>query len=180
MKCAHILVGILLCCSPRSHAEIEKIALPSASGFQFLWWPKLPPIQHWHQDTEQSYANAINALAPDGAAFINAETVMYARAFYKPNHPKLKSLSALIEHDIDQFKQEFSGLLIEETASIVTGDGQLLRSIKFSPTKSGNWEQVSYGEEEDYYLIFTLSSRSSAGFEAALVDYKLLIAKYKK
>lgn len=180
MKTIVFLVGILTFSVSIVHAEIEKIALPSASGFQFLWWPKLPPIQHWHQDTEQSYANAINALAPDGAAFINAETVMYARAFYKPNHPKLKSLSALIEHDIDQFKQEFSGLLIEETASIVTGDGQLLRSIKFSPTKSGNWEQVSYGEEEDYYLIFTLSSRSLAGFKAALVDYKLLIAMYKK
>lgn len=175
-----MLVGILFFCSTLAQAEIEKIALPSPSGFRFLWWPKLQPIQHWHQDKEQSYANAINALAPDGTTFKNAETIMYARAVYKPSEPELRSLSALIEHDKDQFKKEFSGLMIEEATSIATGDGQLLRSIKFSPTTSGNWEQVSYGEEEDYYLIFTLSSRSAAGFEAALVNYKLLIKLYRK
>lgn len=180
VKYPHILVGILLCCSTIAQAEIEKIAIPSPNGFRFLWWLKLPPIQHWHQDKEQSYANAINALAPEGTSFRNAEAVIYARAIYKPSKPELRPLNALIERDKGQFRQEFPDLIIEETTQIATGDGQLLRSIKFSPTKSGNWEQVSYGEEEDYYLIFTLSSRSSAGFEAALVDYKLLLAMYKK
>ena len=169
-----------MCCSTCAQAEIEKIALPSPCGFRFLWWPKLPAIPLWHQDKEQSYANAINALAPDGTTFKNAESVMYARAIYKPSRPELRSLSALIAHDKDQFKQEFPGLMIKEAATITTGDGQLVRTIKFSPTKSGNWEQVSYGEEDDYYLIFTLSSRSAAGFEAALGDYELLIATYKK
>jgi len=42
------------------------------------------------------------------------------------------------------------------------------------------WEKVSYGEEGEFYLIFTLSSRSEQGFKAALKDYELFISRYKE
>ena len=39
---------------------------------------------------------------------------------------------------------------------------------------------MSYGEEGEFYLVFTVSSRSQSGFNSAVVAYEKLIAGYRK
>ena len=163
-----------------AHAEIEKFAVPSDKGILFHWWPKLDPLDGWHQDKEFSLFYSANSLAPDGFTFKNAETVMYARAIYKPREPNIKSLEELIEEDKKDFELNVPGVLITEVAPISTLDGQKLKSLTFFPTKTGNWERVSYGEEGDFYLIFTISARSQSGFTAFEGAYEKLITTYKK
>lgn len=179
MRITYALLVICFMSSP-VRADIEKIAIPSEKGLSVYWWPKLPPIEGWHQDQEHSFFYSVNALAPDGSTFKKAESVMYARALYKPRSSEIKSLEALIENDRKDFEENIPGVSIQEAAALSTADGQKLRSFTFFPTKEGNLERVSYGEEGEFYLIFTISSRSQSSFNSTVAAYEKLIAGYKK
>jgi hypothetical protein len=159
-------------------AEMEKTAVPCDTGICFYWWPKLPHLKGWHQDTDQSFHYHVNALAPDGSSFTGAETVMYAEAIYKPR-TSAKSLDALIANDKRDFVASGASTTVVEVGGLTTGDGNKMRSFTFFPQSKGNWEQVSYGEEDEYYLVFTLSSRSKEGFNANQARYRELIAHYR-
>ncbi len=180
MRFAYTLIGALLATSVAAHAEIEKVAVANDSGFSVYWWPKLPPVEGWHQEREQSFFYGANVLAPDGFTFKDAESVMYATAIYKPRVPEVKSLDMLIAKDRKDFEASASGVSIQEVTSLRTADGQNLRSFTFFPAGQGNWERVSYGEEGDFYLIFTVRSRSLAGYKSAVTAYEKLVADYKK
>ncbi|HTJ17058.1 MAG TPA: hypothetical protein VL494_09795, partial [Steroidobacteraceae bacterium] len=123
--------------------------------------------------------HAVNALAPDGSTFENAETVMYAVALYKPRMTEIASVDALIADDKKKFIEQSAAVSIDETKPLATGDGQKLRSFTFFPKSEGNWEQVAYGEEGDYYLIFTVSSRTKSGYAKALQSYEAMLRGYK-
>jgi len=180
MRIAYALIGLLLVASSAAQAEIEKIAIPAEKGFSFYWWPKLTPVAGWHQDREHSFFYSANALAPDGFTFKNAEAVMYAKAIYKPREPEVKSLDALIENDRKDFEANVPGVSIHEVAALSSADGQKFRSFTFFPTSAGNWERVSYSEEGEFYLIFTISARSLAGFNAGVGAYEKTIAGYNQ
>jgi hypothetical protein len=94
---------VLLLLSASASAEMEKTALSCETGMCLRWWPKLPHIEGWHQDREQSYNYRANALAPDGFTFADAETVMYATALFKPRIPETRSLEMLIANDKSSF-----------------------------------------------------------------------------
>ena len=176
-----LFLGILLLASlPHiAHAEIEKLANVCESGICFNWWPKLSDIEGWHQDKEYSFSIQANAQVPRGFTFSNAETVIYAIALYKPREPDVKTLQQLIENDINKFKTDYKGVDVKDTKPITSSDGKLFKSFTFFPGESGNWEQVSYAEEDDFYLIFTISSRSKKGFDNSVGDYKKFINTYK-
>ncbi len=127
----------------------------------------------------QSINYSFNAQAPDGETFVSAEAVIYANSPYKPRMPEVKNIQQLIDDDHAQFREDFPGIDIKEEEPLFTGDGQKLRSFTYSPTTSGSWERVSYGEEGEFYLIFTVSSRSQRGLEGAMNAYKLFISSYK-
>jgi hypothetical protein len=171
---------VLLMLSASASAEMEKTALSCETGMCLYWWPKLPPIKGWHQDREQSYNYRANALAPDGFTFADAETVMYATAFFKPRIPETRSLEMLIANDKKQFLVETPGITITETKVIMTADGKRLRSFTFFPTKQGNWERVSYGEEGEFDLVFTISSRTEMGYDRAIATYESLLGSYRE
>ncbi|MGC4024626.1 MAG: hypothetical protein QM744_05385 [Mesorhizobium sp.] len=144
-----------------------------------FWWPKLEIPKGWHQDKEQSYHYGSKALAPDGYTFANAESVIYARAQYKPRIPNIKPLDQFIEDDKKNILESSSGIEIKEVNSLATADGTQLRSLSFIPENNGNWEHVSYAEEGDFYLIFTLSSRSQRDYEKSIATYESIIRNYK-
>lgn len=148
------------------------------TAFNFYWWPKIAAPKGWHQDRRASYHYGCNAVAPDGHTFANAETVLYAKASYKPRIPALKSLEQLIAKDKEDFLS--SGVEIKEAPPLTTADGKILRSFIFTPKDKGNWERVSYGEEGDFYLTFTVSSRSLASCQSSEKIYEDFVRSYKQ
>lgn len=183
---AHMLVRtlfsslLLASFSINSTAEIEKIAIPGEKGMSFSWWPKLAPLSGWEQDREFSLRYSATALAPIGASFADAETVMYAKALFKPRIPKMTSLAMLIESDKKAFLDNVPAVAIKEAPSLVTADGKKLISLTYTPKEKGNWERVSYFEEGGFCLVFTISSRTPEGFLATAKAYETLIAQYKE
>ena len=161
-------------------AEIEKNAVTCEDRICFHWWPKLPALEGWHQDLKHSYHLSANMQVPDGFTFANAEAVIYAKALYKPRIPETTSIEMLINDDKAEFLARDSAIQIEAVSALTTGDGISLISYTFFPEVSGNWEQVSYGEEGDFYLIFTVSSRSEAGFHASRAVYEKFIRAYRE
>jgi hypothetical protein len=177
--------SLVVCClfffiAVTTRAEIEKNAQICDTGICLYWWPKLPSLKGWHQDKDQSYNYGVNALAPDGSTFAKAPAVMYAEASYKPRMPEIKSLDALIAQDKQNFVSHFPDMAITQITGLGTADGKTLRTFTFFPKSKGEWEEVSYGEEGDFYLTFTLSSHSKQAFDGALPEYRELIAHYKE
>lgn len=178
-RLATIAVLLIMLAAPAA-AKIEKIAIPCKTGLCLYWWPKLPALKGWHHDQENSLYYAVNALAPDGFTCSNAETVMYAKADYKPRMQETKSVDELIANDKKDFMANRPGVIISEVASLETGDGQKLRSLTFFPTGKGNWERVSYGEEGDFFIVFTITSKSKAGYDKTVGAYERLVERYKE
>ncbi len=160
-------------------ADIEKTAVMCNTGFCFYWWPKLPVVRGWHQDKQQSLNYNANAIAPNGSSFVDAEAVMYGVAVYKPRDPEAKSLAMFIASDKQQFLSRDPGIIIAQVGDLTNADGNKLPSFTFFPKSAGNWEQVSYGEEGDFYLTFVLSARSKKAFDRTESVYRDLIAHYK-
>lgn len=178
MKTLISLLFVVFILSVTANAEIEKVAVPCEQKLCFYWWPKLVAVKGWHHDREHSYLYSANAQAPDGYTFANAESVIYAKALYKPRVPKTTSLGMLIKDDKEQFLSRDPNIIVSEVDVLATGDWQILKSFTFFPKEKGNWEQVSYGEEGDFYLIFTVSSRTKNGFTKTLDAYKQFIGRY--
>jgi hypothetical protein len=172
------LVAVLLISS--AHAEIEKLATPTPNGMSFAWWPKVAIPPGWKHEREQSLAYGINALSPAGASFANAQSVMYAKAVYKPREPLVKSLDDLITKDKKEFLAENPKLTIREGDPIKSKDGKPFRVFSFIPRSEGNWERVAYGEEGEFYLVFVLSSRVEKGYNNSRQDFERLIREYKE
>jgi hypothetical protein len=167
-----IALCILLLLPAFVKAEIEKVGEICEAGICLYWWPRLSPAKGWHHERGPSYANSANIQVPNGFTFSNAETVIYAKALYKPRVPDTTSLEILIRSDKDEFISRDPSIVVSEVESLKTGDGKSLKSFTFFPKSKGNWEQVSYGEEGDFYLIFTISSRTREGFTKGLEVYK--------
>jgi hypothetical protein len=106
--------------------------------------------------------------------------LIYARAVYKAAAPEINSLDALIAEDKKNFVENSPPASISEVEPLATGDGQKLRSFTFFPQPVGKWELVSYGDEGEYYLIFTVSSRTKSGYDKALPVYKAMLRAYKE
>jgi len=165
--------------SATASAEIEKTAIPTDRGLILHWWPKLPAIAGWHFDRDSSNHYGFAAWAPDNFTFASAETVIYARAIYKPRDPETKSPDILIERDRQTILAKAPGTRIEPAPSLPTADGRSFRSLSFAPGGKGNWERAAYGEEGDYYLIVIVSSRSQSGYQSANATFETFIARYR-
>lgn len=159
--------------------KIIKTAVPKDNQVHFYWWPELPVLDGWRQDMGNSFQYNSNALAPVGSDFGNADAVMTATAVYKPRVPRETTLELFIASDRERFAAMPEHPAIAEAEPLTTADGLKLRSFTFFPGKvEGNWERVCYGEEGDFYLVFTLSARSRAGYDKALPDFEKLVRGY--
>lgn len=161
-------------------AGMVKTVVPSSSGLRFMWWPKVSSPNGWHFDQGSSYYYAFNAMAPDGSTFSKAETVMYAKADYKPRLPGIKTLQAFISNDMVFFRQDEPTIVIAREQPLRTTHGQIFQIILYHPPhgSSGNWERVAYGEDGEYYLTFVVSSRSSQGLKASTPAFMSLLSSY--
>lgn len=174
------LLMLLVCLSGTSHAEMEKTIVPCEEKICFHWWPKLPAIEGWHHDREHSLKYSYNAQAPDGSTFENAETVIYAKALYKPGVPNLTTLEMVVDSDRQKFLASDPNTVVKEVQPLTTTDGKRLKSFTFHSPSHGGWDRVSYGEEGGFYLIFTLSTGNEAGYRKAVAAYEQFIERYKE
>ena len=192
MRIIGAMFGIYVMTAFTAYAETEKNATLCAEKGElcFHWWPKLSVPKGWHHEKEASLANDVNILVPDGFNFSNALTVIYAKANYKPREPAVKSIQQLINNDVKSFRKDVPEIDIKEVDPLPIANGEKLRSFTFFPSPkkpSGNirnWERVTYGEENtegnEFFLIFTMSSRTLAGYKAAEDVYKKILLGYKK
>jgi hypothetical protein len=173
------IVGGLFATTP-APAEIEKLATICGKGICPHWWPKLAPPAGWSHDREHSYLYNLNAMAPQGQSFADAETVMYANAIYKPRVPDAATLTAFIEGDHTTFTEKSPGIVIKADEAQRTKDGTLAKTWRLEPKGNDQWERIAYFEEDDYYMVFVISSRTAAGLARSMPSFESLLANYAK
>jgi hypothetical protein len=178
MKRALLLLSVLALAPAVGLPDIFKLAIPTDKGMQFYWWPILPEIPGWRHDEDISRANGVNMLIPVGKTFSNAPAVMYARALFKPRIPETRSLAQLIANDRATFETDVPGTVVSELPAIADGDGKTLRCYSFFPPGKGSWELVAYGEEGEFYLVFTVSGNAKAALNRATTDFSKVVAGY--
>lgn len=162
------------------HGEIEKIAIPSQRGMDLFWWPKVNPPSGFFNDEAASRQTAVKMFVPNGFTFSNAETVIYAKATFKQRIPDVKSLQALIDKDLAEFKGRDPNLMVTPGPAMKDGDSKQMMVFSFVPSGQGNWETVAYSDEGEFYLLFTISSRSKHGHNACLPLFKAMIEGYRR
>jgi len=175
-----VLVAAFVGSLPAS-AEMQKIAtVCNQKGICLHWWPVLPEIEGWSHDRGASLQLGVNAQVPVGGTFVDAEAIIYAKGSYKPRIPNTKSVADFIENDKKDFLSSTPDLEIAEVKPLITKDGQSLRSFMFTPGSKGQWERVSYGEEDDFFLSFVVSAKSKDGLDRVMKDYIRFIERYQK
>lgn len=172
------LLPILLLLPAFAQADILRLAIQQGNKVEVYTWPVLPQVDGWHHDRKNSLHFRSNAQAPDGANFMDAETVIYAKAIFKPSVPYLHDVDDLIGNDRAQYSTG-GKVRIAEAPPLMTANGSELRSLTFTPVGEGLWEQVAYGEEGDFFLLFTISSRSKSGFEESWRAFESFITNYE-
>ncbi|MES1189980.1 MAG: hypothetical protein ABUS47_02750 [Steroidobacter sp.] len=173
------LIGLLLIfIALNSFAAIEKIAFPGDEGFDLVWWPKVKTPDGYVVDDKVSHSNAVKMFVLKGKDFADSESVIYAKADYKPRLPHIKSLDEFVRSDLREFHENSADISIHDRESLSDGDGKHLVTKVFTSVHDGYWECVAYGEEGDYFLIFTVSAKSNAGLNSALPVFKKMIRQY--
>ena len=168
-------------------AEIHKEAQVCQESGQicFFWWPELSPVKGWYQDIEHSYHYKVNAQAPEKYTFANAGAVIYAKAEYQEKSSSERSLEEFITFSQYQFISGApSELEVKKTGEKVSKGKHKFLSYSFFPKGAGNWEQVSYAEDNDKegnknYIIIVLSSKSKEGYDKNIKTYNEFIAQYQ-
>ena len=160
--------------------DIEKVGSPTEHGLQLRWWPRMMLADGWYHDADVSMVNGVNMIVPEGSTFADAESVIYARAIYKPRDPDVTSINILIARDKTGAAEHSPGVRISDASPVEIADGTKLQTLTFFPEHQGNWERIAYGEDGDFYLMFAVSSRTKEGFEAAELAYEEMIRSYTR
>jgi len=180
MRYLKVLVALVFLASMEASAEISKVAVPEDSGFQLYWWPVLPIPAGWLHDEGISRASGVNMLRPRGTTFAKAPAVMYGRADFKPRIPEVHSLIEYVAKDRNALAEESPTTVIAELQAVRNGDGKLLSVVSYVIPSRHQWELTAYGEEGEFYLLFTLSASSEAGFNQARPVFYAMLATYKE
>ncbi len=184
MKYLFIFIVLSFSCVLSAEIHRETTVCNESGEMCFYWWPKLPRIEGWQQDNRNSYRYSLNAQAPVGFNFGNAESVIYAKAIYKLREPDTKSLEQFITNDKNRFLKTNPELSIKEILALTSKSGLKFRCYSFIPKINGNWERASYSEEKDadgneYYLVFVLSSRTEKAYKSSMVTYEKFVTEYE-
>ncbi len=163
-----------------AHAEVQQVnVLGSIKKEAIVAMPTMESLAGWHQDKMRSIDDKANVLVPNDAALSMAVTSIYAKAILKSRNPDIKTLDALIARDRQDFSDHIPGVEIREVPPITTADGKALKSLQYFAAAANDWEQTAYGEDGDYYLVFSVSAHTQAAFESAQKSFLKWIAQYK-
>ena len=171
------LATVALACS-LAHAEIEMVAEPNERNPVYHWWPKVQVPTGWVHAVADSYHLDVYGLAPRGVDFEKSDRVMYAKTLSKARETDVKTLAQFIARDHQKLRADAPQLVIKEVGSLATADGKRLRSFTLFPKYDGAYERVAYGEEGDFFVLFTLSAANRPAYEAALPAFAQLVKSY--
>ena len=158
-------------------AEIEKTSVMTSNGMKLFWWPRLSIPNGWDRFTDVSHENGCNMLGPKGSTFDNAPAVIYSRAFYLPSKKERGTVQQFIQEDLEEMKDGMPGAIVKEIAPTSTHATKLRT---FSVVKTGKtYEQVCYGIEGPYRILFCVSAKSEAILKKTLPVFQATMAKYK-
>ena len=162
-------------------ADIEMVETKSSLGPLKQWWPRVAPPKGWAHDREHSVAYGLNAMVPEGTTFGDAETVIYAKALYRPREMELRDVDNLIERDRRKASTQDPPRKTASAPALKTGDGRALKTVTYTPVKGeANWERVAYGQEGEYFVLFAVSSRTKKGFDAARPAFEAMVRGYRE
>lgn len=160
-----------------SRAELVRLQLSCDGQTCVYWLPQLPSLPGWHIDAP-SQAQGTVVLVPDGYSSGNAEYIIYAKAMQKTLLMDQPSLSRFIAQDAEDYKALYPGIKVTEGHPVQTAQHDLLRTLTITPTQSGHWEQVTYHEDGDQFVILVLTAKTDSGFRKARTDYLTLLSRY--
>jgi len=160
-----------------SNAELLRVQTPCDSRTCVYWLPKLPVLPGWHLHTTDEPQDAV-VLVPDGYTYGNAQYIIYARALQKALLMDRPSLHRFITQDAEDYKALYPGIKVTEAGLVQTAQHNSLRSLKLTPTKSGPWEQITYHEDGDHFVVVVLTSKTAAGYSKARTEYLELLRRY--
>ena len=176
-----VVATVLLFLAPMlAYAEIYKLAVTEEPGIRFYWWPVVKSPAGWAHDEGASLKSGVNMLVPIGQTFAGAPSVMYARADYKPRISDVHSIQEYVEKDRQELASESPETSITVLEPVKTSDGKVLTVLQYVIPIRKQWEVVAYGEEGEFYLLFTLSSRDEAAYRAALPAYYEMLHAYSE
>jgi hypothetical protein len=184
----NIILVLLLFVSTASSAELYELKYPSDSIFLKNIWVPVLKIDGWHQDKKHTLMLHSNVHVPDGTNYLNTTSFIHANAINKKQHPELISISDFINIYYKEFSSLPPNSVINEVDRIYTADGMQLLSYTVFPTsafsvahaKDGLWQRVTYGEEGNFYIVFTLVARTEAAYKSALPTYLQSLSKYSE
>lgn len=177
-----ILLFILSIIPILSTARTECAAGEMTLGYMNCLWsrPVIDTPPDWERDDEFGNKNENVTFFPANPNF--GKSIIYVSSVYKPNL-KTKTLDDFIQNEQKEFLERAkTNFKVTEEPNLKTADGKPLKAFKFESTYNGRrqFDLVAYGEEDDMFLIFALTSLSSEGFAASQQSFEILVSNYHK
>lgn len=170
---------LILLAAGAAATEPLKPFIPAEPEMKAFWWPVYIDNSGARQEKLYGLPLGEYPTAQDGSLLSNIETVIYARALYKPRLRGITSLEALIESEQAEFRRRNPEVSVEELETVSGSDGKPLRSFAYLPKRRGDWERVTYSEEGEFYLLFTLRSKSQQRYQQDMESYLSYIRQYR-
>lgn len=132
----------------------------------------------WVLDNSSGVVQGLYAVFyKQGESWDKAETVMYTNTASLKDKAH-KTLDQLIKYDLDNFKKEYSDILIIDAPDIVIKEN-VIAKVKYLSGKSyGNYESIAYINAGKTGVMIVMSARTKQGFDDSLIAFESLVKSY--
>jgi hypothetical protein len=167
---ALVLFAVLMPVTAR--AEVEKVEMKCEKGPCVKWFPKVTPPRAWHYDEDESAEQGVKVFAPDD---MHSDMRMYTYAIQKTDKPALRTLDDVIVHEKENYKEGQA----MEGKPLSTLDGKKLRTFLYATKGEIRWDQASYGEEGQFYVVFAITTNGLYELTRYVNDYSSFVGSYR-
>lgn len=155
-----------------AHAEIEKVEMKCEKGPCFKWFPRVAPPRAWHYEEDESVEQGVKVFAPDD---MHSDMRMYTYAIQKADKPALHTLDDVIAHEKENYKEGRA----MEGKPLSTLDGKKLRTFLYATKDEIRWDQATYGEEGQFYVVFAITTTGLYELNRYVNDYSSFVGSYR-
>lgn len=155
-----------------ARAEVEKVEMKCEKGPCVKWFPKVTPPRAWHYDEDESAEQGVKVFAPDD---MHSDMRIYTYAIQKADKPALHTLDDVIAHEKENYKEG----RVMEGKPLSTLDGKKLRTFLYATKDEIRWDQASYGEEGQFYVVFAITTTGLYELNRYVNDYNSFVGSYR-